>query len=272
VFCGRELYITDTRTPHHTMNLDWSRFLDWNRRLSGRIDAWLPRDRRDLFREYRELVRAEILRRERPWVLDLGGGNMCEFRRARERIGNERVIALDIGIDGLQNNPAVDGGIAADLSRAIPLIDDGVEITASSRMLEHLPDVDRFLKENLRVLKPGGLTIHAVPCRNAPFAVIKRLLPHRLGVAVVKGMFGPASAEFCWSPLHYQHCTGSGLSRALRQAGFERVTVRVAYGQAQHFAALTPLFVLNIVYEWIVAGLHLRNLAAYVLVTGYKPV
>jgi SAM-dependent methyltransferase len=248
-----------------------SRFLEWNRRLSQGLDARLPRDRRDLFARYRELVRGELSRRPGALVLDLGGGNLCEFLAPGERLAGERLIVIDLGIDGLQVNKTARYGVAADLTVGIPLADSIVDVVASSRFLEHLPVVSVVLRESYRVLKPGGVCIHVLPSRNAPFAVIKRMLPHPVSSALVRRLHAPVSAGFCWSPLFYDRCTARGLARIMTQAGFERITTEVCYGQAQHFAPLAPLYLLNVFYEWIVAGLHARGLAAYVLIVGYKP-
>jgi len=41
--------------------------------------------------------------------------------------------------------------------------DDAMDLIYSSNMLEHVPDVDRCLRECRRVIKPGGLIVHSVP-------------------------------------------------------------------------------------------------------------
>jgi len=52
--------------------------------------------------------------------------------------------------------------------------DDAMDLIYSSNMLEHLPDVDRCLRECRRVVKPGGLIVHSVP--NNTWKTFKLLL------------------------------------------------------------------------------------------------
>jgi ubiquinone/menaquinone biosynthesis C-methylase UbiE len=43
--------------------------------------------------------------------------------------------------------------------------DDSFDLVYSSNALEHIPDKDRCLSECKRVLKPGGVMLHAMPTR-----------------------------------------------------------------------------------------------------------
>jgi predicted SAM-dependent methyltransferase len=67
-----------------------------------------------------------------------------------------------INIDIVAMGPGV---IAHDLSKGIPLADQSCEVVYHSHVLEHLrrADVNPFLKECFRVLKPGGILRVAVP-------------------------------------------------------------------------------------------------------------
>lgn len=57
------------------------------------------------------------------------------------------------------------GVIAHDLNKGIPLPDASCDVVYHSNLLEHLQQADAlpFLRENYRVLKPGGILRIAVP-------------------------------------------------------------------------------------------------------------
>src|SRR3954451_6911212 len=47
--------------------------------------------------------------------------------------------------------------------RHIPFADDSFDIVFSSNVLEHVPHIRELLGEMRRVLRPGGVAIHAMP-------------------------------------------------------------------------------------------------------------
>lgn len=74
---------------------------------------------------------------------------------------------------------------AQDLSR---YQDDVFDLVFSSNMLEHIPDVDRCLRECRRVLKDNGLMLHAMPGRrwkvfSSGLSILKLILPGIHGVS-----------------------------------------------------------------------------------------
>ena len=67
-----------------------------------------------------------------------------------------------INVDIVPQHPSV---LRADISRAIPFPDRHFDVVYHSHVIEHLrvDDVDRFLRECRRVLKPGGIIRVATP-------------------------------------------------------------------------------------------------------------
>ena len=81
--------------------------------------------------------------------------------------GPSKRIAEAISIDIL-NIPEVD--IVADLSKGFPFIPDNcVDEIYSFHFMEHLPDLEFFMRESLRILKPNGKIIGIVPHFSNPY-------------------------------------------------------------------------------------------------------
>ncbi len=91
-------------------------------------------------------------------VVDLGCGT-SQYKEDILRFADEY-----IGVDWQysqhdQNN--VD--IYADLTKALPLVDNYADTIVSFQVMEHLPEPMIFLAECLRIIKPGGHLILTVP-------------------------------------------------------------------------------------------------------------
>ena len=77
--------------------------------------------------------------------------NKLYIAKAKSLIGDKRVIIKIASIESL------------------PFSENTFDCVISSEILEHIPDVDKGLKEINRVLKPGGTLLITVPNNNFPF-------------------------------------------------------------------------------------------------------
>jgi ubiquinone/menaquinone biosynthesis C-methylase UbiE len=87
-------------------------------------------------------------------VVDIGGGRRCLF--AKHRRSAATIVAVDISPEELSHNEDVDRRIVADATKKLPFESDSVDVVCSRSVVEHLPDVDHFLAEAHRVLRPGA--------------------------------------------------------------------------------------------------------------------
>jgi len=128
-------------------------------------------------------------------VVDFGCGDMPYrplFVRHRARY---------VGVD-LPENTSAD--LHASLDDILPLADESVDVVLSTQVLEHVPDPHAYLKEALRILRPGGLVI---------------LSTHGYW------MYHPHPSDF-W------RWTGPGLRKIIADAGFQLVECRGIMGLA----------------------------------------
>ena len=241
-------------------------FVESNRRASTAIERKLllpePLD------EVYGLVAARAMNASAGLVVDIGGGRRCLF--AKYRRSAAEIVAVDISPEELSHNEDVDRRIVADVTKKLPFASNSVDVICSRSVVEHLPDVDRFLVEAHRVLRPGGLAVSLFPSKNAPYALIKRALPHSVGRRLLH-LVKPYSKDFLGFPTYYQQCTLRAMKRALRRQGFETVETRVSYYQADYFKFLFPLYILNVAFELAAKKTRCTPLAASVLIVARKP-
>jgi SAM-dependent methyltransferase len=198
-------------------------------------------------------------------VIDLGGGRRCVYSWALNGGPELRLVAVDASAEELALNPDVSETRVADVSEALPFPDGSVDLVLSRALLEHVDGVPQAVQNIARVLKPGGRTLHLVPCRYSLFGIAARLLPFgpllRLLHAVMPHTRG--QVEFSVS---YDHCYSSAMRKSFEHAGFRKVEIEVCWAQPGYFEAFFPLFVLTSLYEHVVRRLGLRGLAAYMIV------
>jgi ubiquinone/menaquinone biosynthesis C-methylase UbiE len=202
-------------------------------------------------------------------VLDLGGGRRCVYARAVEPPRRVKLIAVDVSPEELALNHDVAEKHVADVAAGIPMPDASVDVIVSRALLEHVDGVPAAIRHMARVLRPGGVTLHFVPCRYSLFGTAARLLPFRQLVRLTHAVI-PQTREVVGFPVHYDHCYPQALEREFRAAGFSDVQLRTTWACPGYFSAIYPLFLCYAIYEQVVRRLRLRRLAAYTVVRAVR--
>lgn len=203
-------------------------------------------------------------------VVDLGGGRNCAYAKDVQPPGRIKLIAVDISPDELALNKDVDETRVADVSERLPLPDASVDFITSQALLEHVDGVPMAIREMARVLRPGGTTLHLVPCRYSVFGIAARLLPFdpllwltRKAIPWYRhGAFG--------FKVYYDHCYPSALERQFQAAGFSHVDVRLSWSCDNFFIGMFPVYLLHALYEQAVRRLGIRRLAAYAIIKAVR--
>ena len=152
----------------------FARFIATNKRLSKAIEDWLP----DLFKRhiqtlYNRQVAGLLNRRPGQVVLDVGGGKECPFLRYVDAPRAHLIVALDVSEEELRRNRRIDHKIVADAAaHGFPLRDGSADLVVSRAVVEHIRDNAAFFGNCARVLRQGGVMVHAFPGRFAPFALM----------------------------------------------------------------------------------------------------
>ena len=94
-------------------------------------------------------------------ILELG----CGFTKTHPRAVGVDMIAGGEAIDTLEGKVSV-ADVTADVSKELPFGDNSQDVVISRHVLEHCVDTIETLKNWIRVVKPGGKLIIAVPNHN----------------------------------------------------------------------------------------------------------
>jgi ubiquinone/menaquinone biosynthesis C-methylase UbiE len=242
------------------------RLIDANVRVSRRIDRRINPDHGDLQRAFFAAVEDEMARLpEGSVVADLGGGRHCLYVDRLPADHPLHLVAVDISADQLAANTDVAECRVANVAEELPFADGEVSLVLSRYLLEHVDGVPAAATHMGRVLAPGGVALHFVPCRFSTFAVAARLLPFGLLLGLLHRVSPETRGEVEFE-VFYDHCYPSALERAFYDAGFRRVEVRVEYVSTSYYWPFLPLFLLVAAYERLVRKADARSLAAYVMV------
>lgn len=245
--------------------------LKWNVNLSDALERRLPKAFTRSLLYLHELSAAELMNaRPGQTVVDVGGGYLCPLAKRRRPELATRIVALDIDESQLQANKAADFRAVADAARALPLADRSVDLVVTRSVMEHLPDTKRFLDESFRVLKPGRCAIHVFPCRNAPFALLNRVLPKPLSKWLLATFFAQWKGEVGF-PAFYKNCTYREILQRLAEVGYTIDRIELRYYQAIYYKFFFPVYLLMLLYDYALWRLDARRLACQILVVAHRP-
>jgi SAM-dependent methyltransferase len=244
-------------------------FLELNRRLSLALEGRFPHERFDTNVRYCQEVAEEIRRRPGQVVVDVGGGRALRYGDYLED-GEAHIIAVDISEDELSLNSQVAETRVADVTQTLPFGDGEIDLLTSSSVLEHLPDLGRFLDEAARVLKPDGMMIHILPCRYASFALLNLALPETFKSWLLARLY-PETVGICGFRAYYDSCYDPALLLACKSRGLEVERVSFGYaGSSEYYAVFLPIFLISEVIELTTWLLRARQLATTMVIVARR--
>ena len=245
-------------------------FFRANVRACDAIESLLPRSfNRSLLALHENRAAEEMNRRDGQIVVDIGGGHLCPFARHRQAGRGTILLALDILESQLRRNLVTDWRLAADACRTLPLADRSVDVIVTRSVLEHLRENEPFVRECHRILRPGGRCVHVMPARYAPFAILNRLIPERIGQKLLFYFF-PEWKEECGFHAYYANCYHPRIEELFSASGFHVQEVQFRFYQSIYYKFFVPFYLVSLGYDFAVWAIGARRLACQILLIAEK--
>lgn len=218
------------------------KFISLNLKLSRFVDELLSaRMREDGNRYFQKHVVPKYARRE-LLVYDVGGGRRPYFSAEERLTKGMRVYGLDIARDELEGAPpgTYDGIIVDDLTCAEGP-EDG-DLVICQFILEHVPDMRGAVRGVATFLKPGGVALVFLPCRNAAFARLNLILPQSIKRRILFATF-PHMVDGHGFSVFYNEAVPSSVKRFASEHGLETIEEKYFYTSI-YFQAFFPAYLI----------------------------
>lgn len=200
-------------------------------------------------------------------ILDIGSGRSPTLPPGLRPPGTS-YVGLDISSEelGSAGADAYDKVIVGDIASRGLSIDEDFDLALSWQVLEHVEDMALTLTNIRNVLRPGGRLVAQLSGSFAAFALIARVMPHRLRASAMEKLLHMDPDEKFKT--HYDQCTQRSLERLLGSWSSFEIVPR--YRGAVYFSFLRPLERFYLLYEDWAYRSGKPNLAThYILVADH---
>lgn len=257
----------------------------WSRLVSVHRVRLEPRDTPESARERAEVAQGVLpARYAEPWaapflgsiettlpeataILDVGSGASPAIGPTARPAGSE-YVGLDISAAELGRAPAgsYDRTVVADVARRLPDLEGAFDLVISWQVLEHVRPLKGVLDNLYAYLRPGGRMVAQLSNTFSIYALISRVVPHRLSSLAMQRLLGADPADKF--PAHYDRCYYGALRRLLD--GWSDYEIIPRYKGGAYFRFSRVLLRTYLVYEnWTYRNGH-RNLATHYVVTAVR--
>jgi SAM-dependent methyltransferase len=171
-------------------------------------------------------------------VYDVGGGKQPFLPVAQKQLLRCSVVGLDVSEVELSRAPegAYDETIAADVMMYRGRGDADVVICQT--LLEHVRDAGMAMSGIASLLKPSGVCLLFVPCRNSAFARLNLALPENVKRKILFAIY-PQAERLQGFPSYYNRCTPKGVVQLAARSGLTVLDTRHYY-MSDYFSFFFP--------------------------------
>jgi ubiquinone/menaquinone biosynthesis C-methylase UbiE len=248
------------------------RFIEWNRSVSrwerSLVARLVPGCAADGPRDFQQQVLPNLLRKGQR-VLDVGGGKRPAISLETKQDLGLHIVGLDVSETELAQAPTgvYDATVVGDA--AAVEIPGRYDLIFSRSVFEHIAEPRAAFANLARVLAPGGMMAHVVPCRNAPFAILNRWLGNRTARRLLFTIF-PEKEDHSGFQAHYRDCTPSGFEQMCRECDLEVVKI-TAYYNSGYTSFFAPLFTLEMLRQALMCYLRQADLSEAFSIVARAP-
>ena len=243
-------------------------FFAANKRLSKRLTPDHVHES-DVFGMYRKIGTIVLSRPDVRKVADVGAGTEWQFPDYYKDWYGLELFGLDIAGEDMDRNTSLDHRLVCDVTGDVPLESDSIDLVMAHSGVEHFQNNELFLRNVMRILRPGGYMLAQFPGRFAPFAIANRILPSRATQTLLKASMG--GSDMVGFEAHYDQTNYSAFKKLVEKVGFDIAYYNPGYFSSSYFEFFSPLFLLSYVFDMFRYALGLRNAASYNLFLLQKP-
>ncbi len=190
-----------------------------------------------LWARYDQLIMETIEKHALKKVCDLGGGAnpVLPLDYVKER-GIEYTI-LDFSSEELDKAPDAYAKVVHDITSAEIPPCGPFDLILTKMLAEHIPDGEIFHKNIYTMLRKGGIAVHFFPTLYALPFLLNRLMPERMGRALLKVLAPRDRYHHDKFPARYSWCRGPTrrMQQRLEGLGYEIMEYWGLYGHRGYY-------------------------------------
>ncbi|MGV0871974.1 class I SAM-dependent methyltransferase [Mycolicibacterium sp. XJ879] len=220
------------------------------------------------YEKYRD-AGSDLLQRGPQTVLDVGAGKRWHFAPSLKGAGM-KLIGFDIDMSEMDENELLDQKICGDACTSLGVPDQSVDLVMGRAVIEHLRDTASFLKSANRALREDGRIIVSFASKNAPFAILNRILPRRVSQWLLLHLV-PGSSGVLGFKAYYDRASSHEFRESLKTAGFEIEEEYASYFSSGYYRFFVPLFIIGLGFDYVCYMIRNPRMASYFTYIAKKP-
>jgi SAM-dependent methyltransferase len=251
---------------HQLMSDTMLNFVHANVVLSSRIEPSIVK-KSAAYKRYRE-AGAALLELHPKCVLDVGAGREWPFSPTLKS-RHMKLIGFDIDVVEMADNALLDEKLCGDACTTLGVTDGSIDLIMGRAFIEHLHDTASFLEVANRALRDDGHLIVTFANKNAPFALLNRILPRRVSQWLLGNLLPDLSGVLGFEAF-YDRASFSEFKQSLSDAGFEIEEEYASYFSSGYYRFFVPLFVAGLAFDYLLYAFGNPRLASYFMFIARK--
>lgn len=221
-------------------------FINLNIKLSNWFDiTFLPKKYyQDGLKDYVKNTVPKYLKAPQT-IVDIGGGKRPFIGTEAKKVKGMRIVGIDISKKELNLAPKgiYEEKIVADIgARNQEISLQKADIIICEAVLEHIKNINQAVNNISNMLSKKGVALVYVPCKNAPFAKLNRLLPEAFKRKLLY-FFLPSSQHAQGFPAYYNNCTPKNMEQLFLASKVKRVKT-IKHYHSNYFAVMFPVHII----------------------------